>query len=93
MKIGPSPTPLMHEYTGVQDPSRLKQLAWKSKDFIAQIGRLTGYVLEDKGIPGCAAYSAKYPAPTVSRLHVQVLFLLERSMICLWFLTSDPFCL
>ena len=59
---------LMHEYTSIHDPWRLSQLTWKSEDFIAQIGRLTGYALEDKAIPGFAAYSAKHPAPTVSRL-------------------------
>ena len=59
---------LMHEYTGIHDPSRLSQLTWKSQDFIAQIGRLTDYALEDKAVPGFAAFSAKHPAPTVSRL-------------------------
>ena len=64
----------MHEYTGVRDPSRLSQLTWKSKDFIAQMGRLTGYALEDSSIPGFATYSAKHPAPTVNRLPVPVFF-------------------
>ena len=59
-------TTLMHEDTGIHDPSRLSQLTWKSKDFIAQIGRLTGYALEDEAIPGFTAYSAKHPAPMVS---------------------------
>ena len=59
---------LMHEYTGLEDPSRLNRLTWSVEDFIAQIGRLTGYVLEDKNVPGLAAYRSSKPVPTVSRL-------------------------
>ena len=57
---------LMHEYIGPTDPSRLTQATWSVNDFIAQIGRLTGYVLESKNIPGRAAYRSSQPAPTVS---------------------------
>ena len=64
----------MHEYTGIHDRSRLNQLTWQSRDFIAQIRRLTGYALEDKAIPGFASYSANHPAPTVSRFSKRILF-------------------
>ena len=66
---------LMHEYTGLEDPSRLNRLTWSVEDFIAQIGRLTGYVLEDKNVPGLAAYRSSKPAPTVSRLAMLVFFI------------------
>ena len=65
----------MHEYTGLEDPSRLNRLTWSVEDFIAQIGRLTGYILEDKNIPGLAAYRSTNPAPTVSRLTMLVFFM------------------
>ena len=65
----------MHEYTGLEDPSRLNRLTWSVEDFIAQIGRLTGYVLEDKNVPGLAAYRSTNPAPTVSRLAMLIFFM------------------
>ena len=80
----------MHEYTGLEDPSRLNQLTWSVSDFIAQIGRLTGYTLEDKDIPGLAAYRSTKPAPMVSRLAILV-FPMRRPLLDLTFCHSQTF--